>query len=234
MLQRKWLDTSSGEIGRKNINLDYGIIHCEEDGLPIKGFIQKESTSVKSTLARFSYIEKFGIFQNPQHKKILQTTKGGYLNWNPPSIAQFLDCFILLRRFILGSCEEKTYLLLNKLGFDDIGLCVGDGITFSKQYSYRFETEPSQLELWINENGQITELNRFHNEKFEEIKIPITIEGLQYLFIQVFVDTKRVNFSKLHLDETIHLEIVSLLDLKVIIPKIDKIPLIDLKSILKA
>ncbi|EXE67009.1 hypothetical protein J582_4144 [Acinetobacter sp. 1566109] len=55
-----------------------------------------------------------------------------------------------------------------------------------KLFIYSFCTENSQLEVYIDDNGMISEINRFNQNLNYEAKIPLNILGLNYLMTQVF------------------------------------------------
>ena len=232
-LIRKWLNPETGEISDFLLpKFDYGISHCNNDGsCALAGMKIINSKKVYSQIYKESFIEKFGLFTNVSSSEMMRITKGGIHLWEAPSQDNFINGIILLRRFLNADLEEKRFILISKLGFDDIGLSIGNKEKYSTQLTYKFQTEPTQIELWLSQDGSPREINRFNNSKFVELKIPLTSDGLRYIFLQVITDMNKVNFNKFIPEKDTLKRYQMLINTNNYIPDIDNIPISELKSI---
>jgi hypothetical protein len=232
-LIRKWLNPETGEISDFLLpKFDYGISHCNNDGsCALAGMKIINSKKVYSQIYKESFIEKFGLFTNISSSEMMKVTTGGIHLWEAPSQENFINGIILLRRFLNADLEEKRFILISKLGFDDIGLSIGNKEKYSTQLTYKFQTEPTQIELWLSQDGSPMEINRFNNSKFVELKIPLTSDGLRYIFLQVITDMNKVNFNKFIPEKDTLKRYQMLINTNNYIPDIDDIPISELKSI---
>lgn len=233
ILTRKWLNPDTGELSDFLLaKFDYGISHCNNDGsCALEDMHIINSKEVYSQIYKEPFIEKFGLFTNNSSSEVMKVTTGGIHLWEAPSQDNFINGIILLRRFLNGDLEEKRFILISKLGFDDIGLSIGNKEKYSTQLTYKFQTEPTQIELWLSQDGNPTEINRFNNSKFVELKIPLTVDGLKYVFLQVITDMNKVNFNKfIPKEETLKMYKL-LINSRNNIPEIDNLLLSDLKAI---
>ena len=222
-----YLNPKHGTIDRKPpVEIDYGIGHFSNiDGSPTMGMYCFHYQPRKSALNRKKYVEEFGPV--PANSEILSKIGGLQSDWPKPKVDGYIRCVKLLRRFIKSNNLEKKTILTQKLGFDDPGIKVGyDEDKCDALFRYLFSTEPTQIEIFMGEDefGTITEINRFHQSKLEELKIPIDNEGLLYMFIQIFADMNRVDFNKLDPGDMTDEEksfTAFILDLKTYMPQLD-------------
>ncbi|MCX3072504.1 DarT ssDNA thymidine ADP-ribosyltransferase family protein [Providencia stuartii] len=114
------------------------------------------------------------------------------MSWPTPSVDVYINTAIMARVFASLNGIERQRFLVEKMGFVEIGKKFND----DKLFIYRFCSENSQIELYINDHGDISEINRFNQQKFYEVRIPIeSMLSIQYVFSQVFYDTCQFNIS---------------------------------------
>ena len=152
---------------------------------------------VESNIKRVKYLEEYG--PQPLLGEMIDKVGGRQSDWSAPSADMIINCLTIFRRFLLAdNIEDKQTILLNKLGFD----YSGTNVESDALYTYRFSTEPTHIELYLQSTdvGTLTEINRFNSSKHEEVKIPLSLGGVQYVFFQIFADLNRVDFNKLNIN----------------------------------
>jgi len=157
--------------------INYGIKHFDSQGNPAK-----EET-------------QYSPMQTPQwNTERLENQQRTPFEYFPaPSIDGFIEMTEVLRKFVVSNGADKNFILCQQLGFLDTGTAVGG----DKQFIYRFNTESTQIEIYISESGVVTELNRFNQSNFEETRIPLNLPGFNYIFMQVYGNLNHWNFNKI-------------------------------------
>ena len=130
----------------------------------------------------------------------------------------------MTRLFVL--CKDKQKFLVEKMGFGETGKIFNE----DKLFIYSFCTENSQLEVYIDDNGMISEINRFNQNLNYEAKIPLNILGLNYLMTQVFYDLCRLNLSNVQLNGDHQLLIGKILNINSPFKELDSLIYDDLPS----
>ena len=157
---------------------DYGIKHFDNQGMPANGMEETQYPPMLSPKWNIDRLENF----EPKP----------FMFFPAPSIEGYLEMGVILRRFINSDRQVRKIILTQQMGFSDTGIAIGG----DAQFIYRFNTEPSQIELYISSSGEVTELNRFNQSKFEETRIPLNQNGFQYMFMQVCGNLNRWDFNK--------------------------------------
>ena len=178
-------------------DLYYGIQHFTIDGQVSQGMRETFYSKQISPIPRIKFLEKYGPCMMGISDDILKEV-GDSMVRKSPSNKLMIYSMSLLRRFIRSSRDEKKLLLINKLGFDELGLRITNGTSTTKQFVYKYSTHPTQLEIYLetDEIGQVKEINIFNNSNMEELRIPLNLDGLVYTFIQVISDLYKVDFDK--------------------------------------
>jgi len=189
-------NSQNGQISSVPVKgIDYGIRHFNSDNqTPAMGMHEEHYEPESSNFPkRDKYLDKYGPV--PLTADMLEAVGGIHHHWPAVSPRDFINVACLVRCFFLSDFFKKKEILLNKLGFDDAGVSVGGDML----YVYRYSCEPTQAELYLKNDtsGRLTEVNRFNNSKFEELRVSLNFNGIHYLFCQVFSDINKVSFSKL-------------------------------------
>lgn len=180
---------------KPNQNYNYGIQHVSNDnGELINGFNARE------------YPAKFTLSNVNKHNQ-----RGNYLSYPSTTSDKYMNTFVLARLFMLNiKGLDRQKLIVEKLGFTETGKILNE----DKLFIYNYSTENAHLEIYINDRGEITELNRFHQDKFYELKLPINVFGIQYIISQIFYDICKLNLSNISFSEDEMATVQKLLNLK--------------------
>lgn len=226
-----WLNTITGTLDKvRDERIDYGITHVNNiDGSILGGLKIQNEDPVPSTIERIKYLEEYGL--KPLVGEMIDKVGGIQRDWPAPTIKGYINCLGMLRLFLLGNINDKVNSLLSKMGFDYTGTIYGTDSLFV----YNYSTEPTRIELYLSlDKFTVTEINRFNNSTFKEVKIPIDPQGLQYVFFQVFADLNRVDFNKFdfeNLSDEHNTFIQDLLNLDKEHLPTDKLPVLELEPL---
>ncbi|MDD9322244.1 hypothetical protein M0O54_19400 [Acinetobacter lactucae] len=209
-MQTKFVDPSTYAVSNQpNPSFSYGVQHVSnENGQPINGF-------------------NFSEYEIPVRKILRKDSSpviGNFRSWPTPSADKFINAVVMTRLFVL--CKDKQKFLVEKMGFRETGNIFNE----DKLFIYSFCTENSQLEVYIDDNGMISEINRFNQNLNYEAKIPLNILGLNYLMTQVFYDLCRLNLSNVQLNSDHQLLIGKILNISSPFKELDSLTYDDLPS----
>ena len=102
----------------------------------------------------------------------------------------------VLRKFVQSNVLDKKFILTQHMGFFDTGIAVGN----DHQFIYRFSRELIKVEAYVSNSGVVTELNIFNQNNLQKTRIPLNIQGLSYIFMQVYSDLNNWSFNKIDLN----------------------------------
>lgn len=191
-----YLDPLVGQLKtHPSPNMDYGKQHIGADGNILYDMVSYEYKTSRNYIERIRFIEEYGLLSS---LPIDISSEFDCQNWDAPTDREYIHSLGLWRIFVLSSRVSRK-IILGKMGFDEVGIAIGESLVINDAlFVYQFSNEPSQIELYISsdENGTITEINRFNNGTMEETIIPITKEGLFYIFNQIFMDINRIDMAK--------------------------------------
>ena len=180
---------------------DYGVRHCSNiTGNATNGFIFS------------NYPIKYTSSKVKKHNRY-----GSYRSFKSADAKQYINTFILARIFWFKSGLDRQKLLVENLGFDE----VGSKFSKDKLFVYKYCTEKAQLEVYIDDDGNISEINRFHQEKFYEIRLPIHILSIQHIISQIFYDICELNLNNINFSYYDKIQIQELLDLSKRLSNVD-------------
>jgi len=216
----------------EGIFIDYGIKHFTDQGQPAgleDRYTPMKSPEWAINRERYSPPDPrpsslSNLIPPMQLKEHSQASLNRILNQpykEVPSLNQFWNMVIAARKFETVSgydntrgfdtqpednyldnkedcLEARKNLLVNLLGFSDTGVSIGGDL----QFIYQFSSEWSQVEIYLKDSGEVTELNLYNHERGVEIRFPVrSMESFIYLFFQIFGDIYQLDFNKLELFE---------------------------------
>lgn len=181
---------------------DYGVQHCSnETNQAINGFVfQKYPPVFISSKVR-------------RHDR-----RGEYYNCPSATSDKYINTYVMARIFCMKlKGLDRQKILVENLGFKEVGSKFND----DKLFVYKYCMEAAQIEIYINDRGDISEINRFHQGNFYEIKIPIHIIGIQYVISQIFYDVCELNLSNISFSYYEKIQVQELLNLTKQLPNVD-------------
>lgn len=140
----------------------------------------------------------------------------------------FINFIATMRILFLSNRKIKRVLLLQKFAFKETGTAVKTNKDIDTLFVYSFIHKFAQIEIYMStcETGVITELNYYHQMESLEIRIPLSFEGISYIFEQIFEDFYQVSMSDLNLNQATAQEkslINSIMQFDIKIDEIDNI-----------
>lgn len=103
-------------------------------------------------------------------------------------IEDYLNCIIIIRRFILGTRLERKILLLLKLGFREVPK--RDNTFKSTLFVYNFIKKNKIIKLYLSNNnvGDINKINIAYSNNVKKYDIDSSLDGMMTVFDLIFED----------------------------------------------
>ena len=177
----KYLNNNDEICDDKPIKLNYGDRHLDLDNEVPNNSSLINYDSLSGTL----YKNELNFFDTPQSE-----------------ITVFINYIAVMRRFFLSKRKLKRVILIQKLAFKEIGVAIESNENIDTLFVYTFFNKFAQIEMYMTtcETGIITELNYYNQTESIEIKIPLTFEGITFIFEQIFEDFYQFKMDELNIE----------------------------------
>lgn len=174
----KYLDNDYKILNVQPTNLNYGFRHLD----------------LNNEVPSYSELIKYESISGSLYKN--------EFNSKTPNLLIFINYIAVMRRFFFSNRSIKRLILIQKLAFKEMGIAIKNKNNIDSLYVYKFINKFAQIEIYMSncDIGFLTEINYFDQKEGIEIKIPLNLEGIIYIFEKIFEDFYQFKMDELNIE----------------------------------